>query len=940
MRAKWAMVAGGIAVLAACSRSHYRMRADREAYTTLNEKTCEAPWQLPTDYSILPDEQSRFHDPTHPDDPMLPIPAPRLYAYAIPDGMSAPTVIGQDASHGDVRSARRGGGGPADAGGAGAPVPSARGADDSATRVPPLPAETWDNLPGACLRRMFEFASVRTERERSQGAGAGAERRDDAPRLTFENIVELARINNRDYQTQKENLYRAALRLTLARFDYATKFSSTGHRTTTDYRHNRDGGVTVNDLLVPSQFAGDRMLATGGNLLARFANDVVLTFNGASGFATDVGSEILLDLSQALIQRDVRFESLTQTERDLVYAARDFARFRKSLFRNLASQYYNLLLSFRAVEIGSQDYFSTTRAFLQGEAEFQAARLPRVQVDQLEQNSLSSRSRLIGTCNALENDLDNVKILIGLPTETPINLDLKELERLTLTDEGAVLGERVRRARRALASERGQAEPDDGVLINNGLGLAERMADYASLQGRLGHARWDPADLDRDLGRLRVTEYRLLVEYNRVALEQARLSQPPAPPLRVFQRTIDLMEAMRGLARRQLALLTERADRPGPVAAARERLAAFDVRDDQLRADLEKAVSESRIERIPDLVDEGRRLLADVDGFLATVDGLYEPASPTPDERRAATARILDRLIEVSGEMLAERAGGLAAVDIGMDDAMLTALALRYDLMSERGRLADTWRRIKLAGDDLRSILNLRATQSIRTRADVDRVFDFTWDESSTRASLTFDSPLNRKSQRNQYRGALIDYQRSLRGVMAFEDAIKLQIRDDLRQLDLNREQYRIAVASAALAFERVTSTRLQLALNIQNVAARDFLEAQQAYTASLSSVAGVHIRFLLGRIQLFLDTELMQLDDMGFWLPLHDEGFQPEPTFAPASESGRPYGDLPPGVWYSRDVLRMLDVPDGEATIEMRPESSPAEEVDRGVPELAVPPP
>src|SRR5690606_38976462 len=109
-----------------------------------------------------------------------------------------------------------------------------------------------------------------------------------------------------------------------------------------------------------------------------------------------------------------------------------------------------------------------------------------------------------------------------------------------------------------------------------------------------------------------------------------------------------------------------------------------------------------------------------------------------------------------------------------------------------------------------------------------------------TQVGIQFDAPLNRRAQRNAFRSSLINYNASLRSLMLLEDTIKLDVRNDLRQLTLNQEQYRIAVASAALAYERVISTRLQLQLGVQNVAARDFLEAQQAYTASLSSVAGV----------------------------------------------------------------------------------------------------
>ncbi len=73
---------------------------------------------------------------------------------------------------------------------------------------------------------------------------------------------------------------------------------------------------------------------------------------------------------------------------------------------------------------------------------------------------------------------------------------------------------------------------------------------------------------------------------------------------------------------------------------------------------------------------------------------------------------------------------------------------------------------------------------------------------------------------------------------MAAEDSIKFDVREDLRQLALDRNQYTIAVASASLAYERVISTRLRLQFAAQNVAARDFLEAQQAYTNALLAIA------------------------------------------------------------------------------------------------------
>jgi hypothetical protein len=251
-----------------------------------------------------------------------------------------------------------------------------------------------------------------------------------------------------------------------------------------------------------------------------------------------------------------------------------------------------------------------------------------------------------------------------------------------------------------------------------------------------------------------------------------------------------------------------------------------------------------------------------------------------------------------------------------MDAAMLTALVRRFDLMNERGFLADTWRQIKLAGDDLRSILDLNATQIVRTESGVNRPFAFTFDDSQTRLSLSLDTPVNRRAQRNAYRRSLINYNAALRGLMQLEDGIKFDIRENLRDLQVNREQYRISVASAALAFERVTSTRAQLELGIEGVAARDFLEAQQAYTQSLRAVAGEHINFITNRIELFLNLEALEVNEEGMWPQLYREDYQPRVHYFIPSFALPVYGRLPKHVWHSHTIKSMLHVPPGRAAI------------------------
>ena len=260
--------------------------------------------------------------------------------------------------------------------------------------------------------------------------------------------------------------------------------------------------------------------------------------------------------------------------------------------------------------------------------------------------------------------------------------------------------------------------------------------------------------------------------------------------------------------------------------------------------------------------------------------------------------------------------GGLVPLVIDMDDAMMTALVQRFDLMNERGFLADDWRQIKFAGDDLRSALNLRATEAIRTRSlgAANKPFDFTFDDSTTSVGVSLDLPFNRRAQRNQFRTSLFDYQAALRRVMQLEDGIKLSVRTNLRTLTLDREQYANDVAGAALAFERVTGTEVEVRNGFAT--SRDFLESQTAYVQAVSNVASRHIGYIVGRLQLFLDLESLTVGDNGFWDKLYDEQYQPAPYYQLPDYARPAYGELHPRLKYSPKIRRMETTPDGTSMI------------------------
>lgn len=806
----------------------------------------------------------------------------------------------------------------------------------------PISKQAWESLPKPCIDRMLEFSSIRAEYARSFPNAELATGDLNQRKVNLANLMELASINSRNYQAVKEQLFIAALALTRERYQYELNPLQFGNGTAADYRHRRVDGATTNQLAIPSGIGVQRSLASGGEFLARFANSVVLTFNGPTGFASDISSELIFDFQQTVFQRDIQFERLTQLERNVVYAARDYLRFRKQLFRDIAGQYYNLLLIYRTIEIGSQDYFTNLRGFIQSQSEYRTAeKISRVQVDQFEQNVLRTRGNVINNCFNLESSLDQLKFSLGLPTEMPILVDLTELESISLRDELSVARQMIQRARNELLTAKSSNNLDATTLANVAEVLADRMTNILRIQEQieqsLGNTEDGGADTYQERGETALRQAALQLEQLRhqlqilgigmqvealyTELEQQLKSEVAAPPLLILNRSLEYSEAKLEMIDLALEWSAEKAN-TGQAILTRQRdelaseigkLQEFLV---EISSQLRSAVDLTQSQVFSDIPKQSQRaieLMKRIDNLATQVtDGvLPRNGNSLTDSVESAVTQT----IELSDQLLRNGPDGWEEIVLDHDEALLTALVQRLDLMNQRGRLADSWRQIKLAGDDLRSIMNLGAQQRIGTRTNSDNPVDFSFENSETRLTASLDTPLNRRLQRNNFRVALINYNLGLRNLMALEDSIKQDVREDLRQLALDRTQYSISVASAALAYERVISTRLRLQLAVQNVAARDFLEAQQAYANALNSIARQHVNYITDRLELFFDLEAIDVDSCGYWQGItSDTG--PAVNLDFPGHNPRPYDTLPPHVRYSPTIRQMEKIPPGEVEI------------------------
>ncbi len=244
--------------------------------------------------------------------------------------------------------------------------------------------------------------------------------------MSLEAALNIAVENSRDYQRRKESLYSQALSLTLARHRFDPIFSGTasGEIEREAQRNSISGALS---------FGISKMLATGADLSVVLTTNLFRFVSGGDP-ATAAASIISAGVVQPLLEgggRTVALEDLTQSERNTVYAIRDFVRFRKALSVGIAKDYYDLLQQKDEVDNAWNNYKNLKDELDRSRLMAMAGRLPEFQVDQTEQDELRARDRWIRAEEAYENLLDEFKIDLGIPTDIPIEPDPAEMEKLS-----------------------------------------------------------------------------------------------------------------------------------------------------------------------------------------------------------------------------------------------------------------------------------------------------------------------------------------------------------------------------------------------------------------------------------------------------------------------------------------------------------------------------
>jgi outer membrane protein TolC len=265
--------------------------------------------------------------------------------------------------------------------------------------------------------------------------------------LTLVQCLEFAAENSRDYQSQKETLYLAALDLTLERWNFGVKKGgvlSASVAGTGDTAETASGGAS---------FSLFRLLGTGAVIVGDIGLNLTrsLTSKDSWNPVSDLGLSITQPLLRGSGKRIVE-EPLTQAERNLVYQVRSFERFRRTFAFDVANRFYSLL-ELQDVVKNQETNFSNLQKLSQRNAALaEAGRLSDIQAGQARQDELRSRDNLLQTRARLGRQKDDFKLFLGLPIQVDLAFEASELANLAGQDLSAIDLDEEQAAAVALAS--------------------------------------------------------------------------------------------------------------------------------------------------------------------------------------------------------------------------------------------------------------------------------------------------------------------------------------------------------------------------------------------------------------------------------------------------------------------------------------------------------
>lgn len=226
--------------------------------------------------------------------------------------------------------------------------------------------------------------------------------------------------HSREYQDAKEDLYLAALDLTLERHLWTPQFVASVSSEFVDYGQVRDFDRAMTAV---SNVAVSQRLPYGGEVTAQLVN-VLMRDLGVHTTSGEPGNFILsAEIPLFRGAGKVAYESRYQAERELIYAVRDFETFRRAFLVRVAGDYFLVQGLKAAIRNAELSYISrkndwekaeTINALGQSQTIFDA---PRARA-----SFRNAEAQLVSSKEQFSSALDRFKIFIGMPVDAPLDI--------------------------------------------------------------------------------------------------------------------------------------------------------------------------------------------------------------------------------------------------------------------------------------------------------------------------------------------------------------------------------------------------------------------------------------------------------------------------------------------------------------------------------------
>jgi outer membrane protein TolC len=541
-----------------------------------------------------------------------------------------------------------------------------------------------------------------------------------------------------------------------------------------------------------------------------------LSWQFAGGQVSRAGGTIVAALTLPLLRgagRYVRLEGLIQAERNLLYNVREFARFRRQFYFETLNSYYRLLGQVQSIRNTRTNLQSLQLNLVEHQELLERKMVAQIQVDQVFQDYQSGRLSLLSAEQSLADALDGFKFQLGLPTWAKVKIDETLLKQFEF-----------------VSSDIESMQQETNVLYTDLLKF---------LPPRTPNQEQAAVFFDRYETMLRRIENMLPQVMQEFASWKAKLDA-------FDELNSDTDDRLDHQQQEQIA---------NQLA---ERL-----------ADLEQAINDDLggLEKLRRLADNPELIKQEPD---------HDNTMPVGEARwdrlqRAVGRRLREHIAELYTAQVQCRVFSieLEPVRLSQEAAMQFAVENRLDLMNSRAQTMDAYRKVQVAANALKSQLDVRASANLGT--DPDRTNPLRIDASANtyNVGVSFDGPLNRLNERNAYRATQIGFQQARRAYMANEDAILNSIRANLRQLSIQRLNFQIARQQLVAATRQVDEAQINLRTAAQSSTnlTRDLLQALQGLLGSKNNLISSWIGYQTSRISLFVDLELLYLDEQGRWI-------------------------------------------------------------------------